>query len=557
MWNPGYWGLVGLILGGPPGDGGLLEAGRGEVEAAAEIPPPTIAPRTLSEPDGDPRPPVVRLLSEGRYTLNVQDADLPGLLLGLGRDIPVNIVVGPNVKGRVSADLQNVSVMDILEQVVRPRGLHYRIEGNTVRIFETDRETRIYEVDYPSTRRTGSAQFTVTGAVAQEIAMAGTGATTSSEDTSTSNVSTEQEQDFWGEIEAGVRLVVFGRNGEPSQDERGPDGSRSRRVLVSRQAGALMVTASESVLNEVERYLETLVRNLGRQVLLDTRIVEVALKDELDLGIDLEIAPGYSDDRKVGTIVRTITGGLIRDNATLEQALIPEIVSGGFTFGIATDNVGVILNALARQTDVRVLSTPRIATLNNHKALIKVVRNEVFFIADVEVQAFEAVGQTAVTTFEPTITPIGVTLDVTPQVSEYGEITLHVHPSVSEIVEIREQPQLPDQEDVGALPVIDLRETDTVLRVLDGDTIVIGGLIQHREIDVERKIPLLGDIPWLGQLFRGTDVEERRSELVIFLTATVLDTPTVRRVAAEGEHSLRALDELRLERRAIRGSWWR
>jgi MSHA biogenesis protein MshL len=181
----------------------------------------------------------------------------------------------------------------------------------------------------------------------------------------------------------------------------------------------------------------------------------------------------------------------------------------------------------------------------------------VFFVAEVETEAFEGVGQTAVTTFEPTITPVGVTLDVTPQISEYGEITLHVHPSVSEIVEIREQPQLPDQDDTGSLPVIDLRETDTVLRVQDGQTIVIGGLIQHRELDTERKIPLLGDIPILGQLFRQMDVEERRSELVIFLTPTVLDPPTIQRVTAEGEGRLETLDELRLERRAIRSSWWR
>jgi MSHA biogenesis protein MshL len=449
--------------------------------------------------------------------------------------------------------------MEILEQVVRPRGFHYRIEQNTVRIFKTDRETRIYQIDYPNTQRTGSAQFTVSGAVSQEISV-GDATGGAAGDTSTSNVTTQQQVDFWGEIEQGVRLIVFGPDGEPSATADGEEDnptSPQERVLVSRQAGVLMITAPESVLAEVERYLTTLVRSLGRQVLLDSRIVEVALRDDVELGLDVEIAPGYGDARQVGTIVRTITGGLDRANATFLQDLAPVLTSGGFSFGIATDNVGVILNALARQADVRVMATPRVATLNNHKALIKVVRNEVFFIASVEVEAFEAVGQTAVTTFEPTITPVGVTLDVTPQISEYGEITLHVHPSVSEIVEIREQPQLPGQDDTGALPVIDLRETDTVLRVQDGETIVIGGLIQHRELDVERKIPLLGDIPILGQLFRQMDVEERRSELVIFLTPTVLDPPTIQRVSAEGEERLQTLNEFRLERRAIRSSWWR
>jgi MSHA biogenesis protein MshL len=496
------------------------------------------------------------LLAKGRYTLNVQDADLPGLLLGLGRDIPVNIVVGPQVQGKVSADLENVSVLDILEQVVRPRGLHYRIEGNTVRIYRTDRETRIYQIDYPSTRRTGSAQFTVSGALAQEIALGAAAAGGDSGDTSTSNVSTEQEVDLWAEIEQGVRQILFGPDGEAAEQDS--SGEPTRRVLVSRQAGVLMVTAPDSVLAETESYLVTVVRSIGRQVLLDAQIVEVDLSDEVDLGLDLEWSPGFSSggSNTTGTIVRTITGGLVRDNAIALSDLAPTI-SGGFTFGIATDTVGAILNALARQADVRVVSTPRVATLNNHKALIKVVRNEVFFIANVEVEAFDAVGQTAVTTFEPTITPVGVTLDVTPQISEHGDITLHVHPSVSEIVEIRQQPRLPGQDEAGALPVIDLRETDTVLRVHDGDTIVIGGLIQNRELDVELKIPLLGDIPWLGQFFREMRVEERRSELVIFLTPTVLDPPTIKQVASEGEMGLENLNEMRLERRAIRPSWWR
>jgi MSHA biogenesis protein MshL len=546
----------------PPGGVGLEMDAEAESEPAAlpfveTKPPQSIEPRTVSRPDNDPRPPVVRLLSQGRYTLNVQDADLPGLLLGLSRDTPVNIVVGPGVQGSVNADLENVSLLEILEQIVRPRGFHYRIEGRTVRIFKTDRETWIFQVDYPNTRRSGSGQFSVSGALAQEIAIAG--GSGDSGDTSTSNVSTEQEVDFWKEIEMGVKLIVFGADAGDADSEGGMAHTDGRRVLVSRQAGVLMVTASESLLQETERYVETLVRSLGRQVLLDVRIVEVALNDQLDLGLDVEVSPGYSSGGQnvSGTIERLITGGIARDAATFLQDLAPTLTSGGFTFGIATDSVGVVLNALARQADLRVVSSPRIATLNNHKALIKVVRNEVFYVAEVEVQAFDAVGQTAVTTFVPTITPIGVTLDVTPQVSEYGEITLHVHPSVSEIVEIREQPRLPGQDAVGALPVIDIRETDTVLRVMDGETVVIGGLIQHSELDIERKIPLLGDIPWLGQLFRQTDVEERRSELVIFLTPTVLDPPTIRRVTAEGEQNLSNLDELRLQRRAIRSSWWR
>ena len=169
----------------------------------------------------------------------------------------------------------------------------------------------------------------------------------------------------------------------------------------------------------------------------------------------------------------------------------------------------------------------------------------------------EGVAQTTVTDFPPSIIPIGITLDVTPIVSDSGEITLHVHPSVSEIVEIRQQPQLTGQGATGSLPVVDIREADMVLRVQSGQTVVIGGLIQRRELDIERKIPILGDLPFVGQLFRRTDIEEKRSELVIFLSPTVLDAPAVERIVADADTNLADLDRKRLSRRVIRTPWWR
>lgn len=534
---------------------------------------PAPAPRMLSLPDQSPRDPIVRLMSEGRYTLTVQNADLVGVLLGLVHDLPINIVVEPGVTGTIDADLKNVSLLDLLQQLVIARGYQYRIEGRTVRILRTDRLTRTWQIDYPSTRQIGASQFSVSGAVAQSISSSSSsgssgGSSGQAQDTSTSGISTELALDFWTEIERGVRLLVEGNDGTTATPPADGDAAATpspvstggSSVLVSRQAGILVVSAPGAALDEVDRYLALAARSLGRQVLIDTRIVEVTLGDELDLGLDIEFSPSLDTAdglHPAGTIVRAITGGLTRDNAIASSDLAPVLTTGGFSFGIATDTVGVMLTALARQSDVRVVSTPRIATLNNHKAIVKVVRNEVFFIAETEVSVIANVGQSAVTTFTPSITPVGVTLDVTPQISDNREVTLHVHPSVSEIVEVREQPQVEGQTASGSLPVVNLRETDSVVRIRDGETLVIGGLIQTRDLDVEKKIPLLGDIPWIGQLFRQSDVVETRSELVIFLTPTVLDAPTIRRVHRESEGRLDALDDTRLGRRAIESRWWR
>jgi len=153
--------------------------------------------------------------------------------------------------------------------------------------------------------------------------------------------------------------------------------------------------------------------------------------------------------------------------------------------------------------------------------------------------------------------PVGVTLDITPQISEGGQITMHIHPSISEVVNIVPQPIADSSIDIaGSLPVIDLRETDTVMRVKDQTTILIGGLMQSREFSRDEKIPVLGDIPIIGQLFRQSKVEETRTELVFFVTPTILDAPAITRVREEAEASLEELDGLRLDR-LKEPPWWR
>ncbi|MFQ5697581.1 MAG: hypothetical protein ACE5IL_04765, partial [Myxococcota bacterium] len=549
-------GLLGLLLGACVHGAPAIPPAESPSQASAPVlEPPSIAPRSLSRPDTRPRSAAIRLLSRGRYTLNVQDEDLAALLLGLGKDLPLNVVVGPGVHGTVSADLEGVSMLEILDQIVIPRGYYYRVEGRTLTVYSIDRATRVYRIDYPATARTGEAELSVRGAVAQDINTGGN--QSQSEDVSESNVTTDYKANLWEEVEAGVRLIVFGneRGGtadseeetadpeEASEAERppGPD-TPSRSVLVSRQSGLIIVTASGEMLDRVDHYLAEVKRSLSRQVLIDARIIEVALSDELDLGVSWEFSPGFGDRAIAGTVTRSITGGLAREGAVASQALAPGLTAGGFMFGIASNEVGAMINALAKQTDLRVIATPQLATLNNHKALIKVIRNEVFFVSDVEVNAFSQVGQSAVPNFDPTITPVGVTLDVTPFISEDGEITLHLHPSVSEIVSIVTQPKALDSlPDSGSLPVVDLREADTLLRVRDGQSVVIGGLRQERELDIEKKVPLLGDIPWLGQLFRGSRVETRRTELVIFVTPHLLDAPTIERVREDRENALHAL----------------
>jgi len=350
-----------------------------------------------------------------------------------------------------------------------------------------------------------------------------------------------------------VRTIVFGAP-DAKDDVRAAEGAEAgalaaRRVIVARQSGLVSVTAESAVLSEVERYLAEVANSTQRQVLIDAKIIEVRLGDDFDLGLDIEAAPGDS-----GVFERLILPGM-RD-ANLVQGLAPVLNEGGVSIGIAKESFGLILRAIAKQTDVRVLSTPRVSTLNNHKAMIKVVRNQVFFVAETETVVSDDVVQTN-TEFVPTVIPVGVNLDVTPQISTHGEITLHVRPSVSEVISVVSQPKASaDLPQNGSLPVVDVRETDAVLRVRDGTTIVIGGLVQSREFEQERRVPGLGDLPLLGALFRSVRTEEARSELVIFLTPTVLDPPRVTRVSDDARDRLGEVDDLMRTRSHV-FPWWR
>jgi MSHA biogenesis protein MshL len=251
-------------------------------EAAAPevpLPPPALEPLTVSRPDDRPRPPGLRLLEEARFTLAVQDADLQTLLLGLGRDGPFNAVIDPDVTGRVTADFRNASMREILDEILAPRGYHYSVRGRFLRISASDVSTRIYRVDYPSYLRSGSSDLTISGAIASSPDV-GAGGAPDGEDTSSTSIQTTQNVDFWAQLEAGLRVIVFGApDAEPSDDAE-------RNLVVARQSGLLTVTAEPEVLRNVEDFLDETSRSTHRQVMIDVRILEIDIGDDFEFGVD-------------------------------------------------------------------------------------------------------------------------------------------------------------------------------------------------------------------------------------------------------------------------------
>ncbi|HHT9120735.1 MAG TPA: hypothetical protein ACFYD3_09395 [Candidatus Hypogeohydataceae bacterium YC41] len=282
---------------------------------------------------------------------------------------------------------------------------------------------------------------------------------------------------------------------------------------INRQAGIILVTAYPDVIAKVAELLEAVEGTIQRQVLIHAKIVEVTLRDEFRYGINYDLLFGLF---KKG---QTAAAGQGLDEAS--RRLLPKVtrdikqVEGFFQFTVKTGDMETILEALSFQGDVNVISSPKISTLNNQTAIIKVGTQKTFFtVSTVVIPATpspitqESVGTNTIT--------IGVTLDVTPQVSPDGFITMNIHPSVTDQTGTTKS-RLGDE-----APILDVRETDTVIRVKDGETIAIGGLMQDKKTLEQNMTPLLSKIPAIGFLFKQVDKRKQKTDLVIFLTPTIL-----------------------------------
>lgn len=525
-------------------------------------------------PGGDTLPPA---LTEQTVTLGtVQDAPLRPLLSALSKDAGINFVVDPAVTGTVTAELRDVSIVQALDYLLTPLGYGFRYRRGAVWITKNRLETRIFSLDYAVTGREGSKALTVgagtaalgggsgttgrfggaagggfgTGAQAgggaggrsggQQFGASGLFGAGGGLGAGTSTVLSGSAGNIYRDLQNGLETILFGRadggvradEDEPARaavarlgllSEAGDSRAYSRADTAGRQlvinpfAGVVRVTATPEEIEQVERFLGAVERSVHRQVLIEAEIVEVILEDEHRLGLDWEAVLGEAGGR---------------------QALLGPAENQSFEVTVSGKDVDAILRALARRNDIRTLASPRTSTLNNQKALLQATTQEVFF-SSVQSQPIVVDGTVIPgdRRFVPTVIPVGVVIDVTPQISADGEILMDIRPSVTEIQGVATSP------DGDTQPILDVRTIDTMARVRSGQTIVIGGLIEEREQQRETKVPVLGDIPALGGLFRNTETTERRSQLVIFLTPYLQEGMRIREVT--GAERLRLEEMLR------------
>jgi MSHA type pilus biogenesis protein MshL len=438
------------------------------------------------------------------FSMEVIDEPLGNVLLGLAVAADLNLILGQDVSRleTVSVKIKNLPLKDALDSIISVHNYYYAIEKNILRVEGL--QTKFFTVDYPLVfgtpeSETGGDVLGGGGGGGGESSAAISGSGLKGEFTIEVEVEDEEDLDIWKKIEESLG---------PSMQQGNSLLSEQGRADINRLAGTIVVTDRPKQLQMIEQYLDRVNDALHRQVVIEAKIVEVSLNKGHSYGIDWDL-------------LKTDTDGNWRFNQTLSDG-----VGGAFTVGFA-DTIGPItgkgvLDVLATQGDVNVLSSPRLNVINNQSALISVGR--VIPYLDLAITTTEEeVGDEAVlrASSEPVIarTLEGVTLGITPQISADGVTTLHIVPIITEQSGTR---VLSVQGENFEVPVFSVRESDTMVKVADRQTIVIGGLIQEKTDDSVKKIPILGDIPLLKTLFSQQSRETSKTELVILLTTTVV-----------------------------------
>ncbi len=477
-----------------------------------------------------------------RYSVNVQDVPIRELLFAISRDAKVDLDIKNDIEGNVTLNAINQTLPQILDRISNQTDIRYTLKGNLLIVSADKPYLKHYNIDYLNVNRTSESVISTSTGINNGV----TEETSSQEgNDSTTSVTNSSENRFWDTLSENIAYIIdeqqdstaSGSTGEGTQEAEDTQSSNtstttSSSVIINRESGVIYVRATAKQHADIQRFLDTVLASVRRQVLIEATVAEVTLNDQHQLGVDWAT---IADD--LGGF--SVSSAFLGDNFAAATGLVfPSDFSGAPTFnaGYRRDSngrtSGILLKMLDQYGDVKVLSSPKIMALNNQTSLLKVVDNKVYFSIDVDVNTDTDAGTTT-TTYDTTArsVPVGFIMNVTPFVSEAEEIILNIRPTLTRIVGYINDPNpaLAEAGVTNPVPEVQIREMESVLRVNSGSTAVIGGLMQDTVTKDDQGLPWISKIPILGNAFSYKNNQRNKTELIIFLKPTLIKNASIER----------------------------
>jgi len=500
--------------------------------------------------------PKARPALEERFNVSFNNVPAQQFFRSIVAGTRYNMLVHPDVSGSISANLKDVTLVETLEAVKEMYGYDYKIDGTRITIRPLTIQTRMFHVNYLQAQRRGTSNLRVTSTSVADAGNnnnnSGNNNNQNSNNSSSNNnnnggnnngngsnlvqmertdVNTTSLNDFWADLKASVEAIVGSKEG-------------GRSVVISPQSGVVVIRAMPDELRNVDMYLKATQLSVDRQVILEAKILEVELNDSFQSGINWASFASFR-----GSHANRVSGGVISPGANLAplpyDGSQPPVIGNGqglsastgfslsqaaeaagslFGFAFQTNNFAALITFLESQGSVHVLSSPRVAAMNNQKAVLKIGTDE-FFVTGVTTNINNTTTGNTITpsvTLQPFFS--GVVLDVTPQIDDKGNILLHVHPSVSQVTTVNKGVNLGTAGTLNLpLAASATSELDSIVRGQNGRVVAIGGLMRQASTGETDQLPGADKIPVLGALFRNKNRVNQKRELVVLIKPTIVE----------------------------------
>lgn len=525
-----------------PGESHLRE----QAPLTGTIPPPVQITPVLPQPKPAVRPET--------YSVVVNNVRVQELLFALARDARLNVDVHSDLTGTVTLNAIDQTLPQLLTRIARQVDMRYEIDGANLVVMRDTPFLRVYRIDYVNMARDSRSIATVSTQVTGGLVSQSSGG----QNNSTATINSVSANKFWDTLVGNIKEILQETDkvipaplpppssttspaqpaGAPATPPGGSPGTPPAASATFREAASVIANPETGILNiratsrqheKIQEFLDNVMTNARRQVLIEATVAEVQLNNQYQRGIDWQrlrsgtVAPGVPSFGQGSS-------GLEFGQASAGTPA--GINTNAFVFGgaITSLNFNFALKFLESFGDVRVLSSPKISVLNNQTAVLKVVDNLVYFTIQATQSAPTAAGP-GIATFTTTLNsvPVGFIMSLVPQISDTDTVVLNLRPTISrKIGDVADpNPSLAATGVTSLIPVIQTREMESVLRVQSGQVAVLGGLMQDAVTNIEDTIPGVRDLPGIGQIFSQRRDGNQKTELVIFLRPVVIKDASI------------------------------